>query len=367
MKRNDTIANLACSVLRHFGVEDVANETLPALDAALKQAPSNIVLLLLDGLGAQNLAEHLPPDAFLRRHVDSVYHSVFPPTTVAATTSVDTGLFPSQHGWLGWTMYFKPVDQNIVCFLNTDDEGKPFPVEQVAYRCCPYETVVQKLNRQGVKACKVSAYDGEIVRNLEEMEQKIVALCREPGRHYINCYYSEPDATMHRTGDRHRAVTEEIRKLDAWVEGLAGQLRDTLLIVTADHGHITCDGMSLETMSDLPALLRRPPSIEPRCFSLFAKDGMSEALGQYLHTHFAPDFRVYTHDEVLREELFGPGPMHPVAQDAIGDYLVVAERPKTLFNTTRQMLAMPGAHAGGMQKEKEIPLILIPCQGEHYV
>ena len=44
--------------------------------------------------------------------------SVYPCTTVAAMTSYRSGISPNEHGWLGWTLYFKEtnriVDKN--CF-----------------------------------------------------------------------------------------------------------------------------------------------------------------------------------------------------------------------------------------------------------
>ena len=62
------IANLACSVLAHYGVTP-PTATLPAADALLQRRWRNVVVLLLDGMGVGILQKHLSPDGFFRRHL----------------------------------------------------------------------------------------------------------------------------------------------------------------------------------------------------------------------------------------------------------------------------------------------------------
>ena len=47
---NRCLVNLSQSILKHFGVETSAN-TLPEVDAMLDKGYSNVVVLLLDGMG----------------------------------------------------------------------------------------------------------------------------------------------------------------------------------------------------------------------------------------------------------------------------------------------------------------------------
>ena len=92
------ISNLPNSVMRYFGVEP-AGEALPILDKHLKPGYRNIVVLLLDGLGVNIVEAHTEPDGFFQSHLAGIYRSTFPPTTVAATTSVLSG--PSSMAPLG--------------------------------------------------------------------------------------------------------------------------------------------------------------------------------------------------------------------------------------------------------------------------
>ncbi len=98
------LVNLANSILKKFGAETTA-KTLPLADQYLVGTYKNVVLLLLDAMGTPILEKHLDRDGFFRSHLAGSFDSVYPPTTVAATTSVLSGLYPNEHGWLGWDVY----------------------------------------------------------------------------------------------------------------------------------------------------------------------------------------------------------------------------------------------------------------------
>lgn len=155
---NNCIANLACSILKYFGAEATENGTLAAADALLSKTYKNVVVLLLDGMGVNILEENLDKEGFFRKNLKSVYSSVFPPTTVAATTSIDSGLFPSQHGWLGWDCYFKEIDKTVTVFRNTDELGREAADYNVAWRYRPYRRVADRVKKAGIQAYDVSPF-----------------------------------------------------------------------------------------------------------------------------------------------------------------------------------------------------------------
>ena len=55
----NSIANLACSILKYYGIEP-PNPTLPQADMLLDRKYQNIVVILLDGMGTSSLEKHLP-------------------------------------------------------------------------------------------------------------------------------------------------------------------------------------------------------------------------------------------------------------------------------------------------------------------
>lgn len=94
------LINVSNSILKSMDVKPL-NNSLKELDKLfLQKRYKNIVLLLYDGLGSIVLDKYLSEGDFLLKNKICNISSVFPATTVAATTSVLTGLEPSEHGWL---------------------------------------------------------------------------------------------------------------------------------------------------------------------------------------------------------------------------------------------------------------------------
>jgi len=109
-------------------------KTLELLDRYLAKDYKNVVVILLDGMGRCIIERNLEKDGFFNTHLAGTYSSTFPSTTVAATTSIDSGLTPCEHGWLGWDCYFPQIDRNVTVFHNTDTEtGEKVAEESVAW------------------------------------------------------------------------------------------------------------------------------------------------------------------------------------------------------------------------------------------
>src|SRR6185369_12551102 len=72
---------------------------------SLASDATNVVLLIIDGLGANYLARHGSGSELGRRRRRSLT-SVFPSTTASAITTSYTGRTPLEHGLTGWYTYF---------------------------------------------------------------------------------------------------------------------------------------------------------------------------------------------------------------------------------------------------------------------
>ena len=154
--------------MREFGITEVGRESLKSLDPYLGKGYQNIVVLLLDGMGAKVMERSLEGDGFFLRRKKADYHSVFPPTTVAATTSIRSGLQPCEHSWLGWDCYFPQINKNVTVFTNTETgTSTPAADYHVAQKYCGYETVVEKINRHGGQAYEVMPFEEPFPQTME--------------------------------------------------------------------------------------------------------------------------------------------------------------------------------------------------------
>ena len=356
---NGTIANLACSILKAFDVANIPNPTLPLADAWLEEGATNVVMLLLDSMGSDNMKELLDEKGFFRRHVALEYNSVFPPTTVAATASLDSGLYPNQHGRLGWTCFYEELGRNVVVYTNRDDDGNIAADFSAAVKYTPYESVLEQIARKGYGAYRVAPFGDDKVSSMEEMGQMVQELCSLPGRKYVSCYWDQPDTTMHKTGSASLRTREVLLTLESAVENWSAKLEDTLLFITADHGHLDARGDVITDYPDLMDCLLRLPSIEPRTLNFFVKPGRGDDFATAFSAHFGGDFTLLTREQVLKTHLFGPEPDHPQLPALLGDYVAVAQTERTIFNTHRQKEVLIGVHAGGTSRENRIPLLVI--------
>ena len=98
---NECLTNLACSIRKYFGL-DCKHNTLSYIDSLLEEyKPVNVVTVLCDGMGSNILDRTLDKDSFFIKNRMKSITTVFPATTVAATTSMMTGLNPVESGMLG--------------------------------------------------------------------------------------------------------------------------------------------------------------------------------------------------------------------------------------------------------------------------
>jgi hypothetical protein len=88
--------------------------------AELIQEASTHVLFLFAGLGTLQL-DH-PAAAPLPGALKASLDSPFPATTTVSLATIATGLAPSQHGLLGYQLWFPEVDQ----VVNTIKSGRRF-------------------------------------------------------------------------------------------------------------------------------------------------------------------------------------------------------------------------------------------------
>ena len=364
---NKCLVNLANSVLDSFGAQTSA-DTLGSADEYLAKGYRNVIVLLLDGMGISILEKHLKKDGFFRSHLVDTYYSVYPPTTVAATTSLMSGQYPNEHGWLGWDVYYPQIDKNVTVFFNseqlTEENAEPGPAKaadyNVADRFTPYESLLDKINAGGGQAYISMPYMPPYPKGLEGVLERIKSLCDEPGRKYIYGYWDQPDGVMHKTGTMSDAAHEELVSIEEKVKTWADELpSDTLLFITADHSHMDSRNICILDYPEVTDCLVRMPSVEPRTINMFVKEQCRNAFPGIFEKCFGEDFILLTREEVLKEKLFGPGENREGLEDMIGDFVALAVTDKSLFITHREAEKMPGGHAGLTAEESLIPLIVV--------
>lgn len=357
-----SILSVASSVLKYFGVTDCEHKTLPEFDELLNKNYKNVIVMLFDGLGVSAINEHLNENDFLRCNFVCSISSVFPSTTVAATTTIESGYSPLETGWLGWDLYFDEIGENVAVFRNTlQKNGEVAANYNVARRYIPYKNIferIEEINGKRTAYC-VSPFSKYHSKSVHDICKRIKKLSRKKHKKYIYSYWHQPDTEMHYYGVKSQQTHEQILLINNEVEKLCNRLKNSLVIITADHGLCDSENVYLEDYPELSEMLKIPPSIEPsRAMSFFIKDGLLEEFKTEFNKHFGDDFKLMTKEEVFTENVFGFGKPHPRTYGFVGDFLAVATGKKSLF-IEREETNFIGVHAGLTAEEMIVPFIAI--------
>lgn len=359
----ECLTNFACSIEKYFGLTP-KNNTLPYIDQLLEEKkPENVVVILFDGLGSRILDRTLKEDSFLRKHKYKEITTVFPATTTAATTSLQTGLNPIEHGYLGWNVYISPIDKIITLYLNTE-KGKEKTDEdflKIKNKYYSFKSIPEQIEEKGLgKGIELFPFQKKIYHGLDDMLEKIKEETEKPGKKYIYAYDDEPDHTMHEYGPDSKEVKVLIEERDKKVEKLSEELENTILFIVADHGHKKVEHIFLKDYPDLLDTLKMTTSLEQRAVSFHIKEDREKEFKKLFNKYFSNDFNLYSKEEVIESNLFGVGEEHPLFRNNLGDYIAIAEESnKCIIASGDEVLA--SQHAGYSEDEIYIPLIIIEC------
>lgn len=362
---NNSILNLTCSILKHFGVE-THHAGLPQIDKLLSGTWKNVVYLTLDGMGSEFLRRVMPRGSFLSSHHAYDLSSVYPCTTTAATTSMLSGLSPIEHGWLGWNCWFKEYGRVVDLFLDRDSfcgfDVKPSPARELM----PFKDIAELIGNLAVKDVNchkvMPPFAENGVNSFKQLAEKIKADCELPGKNLVLAYWYEPDTLMHKDGPYSKSVLKEMISIDQTLSSLFEQLKNTLLIITADHGQVEIsEEIFIDDHPEIMDCLILPPSLEVRASSFFVKPAHHSRFKSAFAEIAGENFILLSKEEIRGKGLLGPGEAHHKADDFIGDYLACAVGHTTLrFQSKfdRSRFTFKGHHAGLTREEMIVPLIL---------
>lgn len=358
------LVNLSNSVLIHFGLKP-KHPGLPELDKAFSEKDyKNVILLVMDGMGCDMLRHNLEKESFLRKYIKTGISSVYPPTTTAATTSIYSGLCPKEHGWAGWQCYFKEYGKNIELFRNLDFYTQQPAGTDVGKEFLDYKKLYEQIREAGkYKAYGVAMPWGDFnVGSFDDICRRITDLSAEPGKKFILSYWKQPDGIMHKTGCYSPETKKAIRELNEKIENLANSLKDSLLIITADHGQIDIEhNVMLNEICEICDCLRLPPAIEPRTVGFYIKPEKKTDFEQAFAKLFKDEFILLPAEEFLERGYMGEGKEHPKLREFLGDYVALAVGTTILQYDLPNGEKSPvflGHHAGLTAKEMEVPLII---------
>ena len=222
-----SIVNLMSSIIGARGGHS-DHPTLGVLPADEMTGLTNIILLVIDGLGAGYLSAR-SPRGILNRHLRGPITSVFPPTTAAAIPTFLTGDAPRQHGLTGWHTYLRELGCVMTVLPGHPRYGGAGyrAAGLDAARLFDHTPIFDRIETRGymVSPAHIARSDfnlahlgkGTVVdfRDLPEMfhrTARILRRSREPK--YLYLYWPELDTIGHQQGMASTAAYAHLREIE---------------------------------------------------------------------------------------------------------------------------------------------------------
>lgn len=359
---------------------------VPALRARDRAAPTwlpepvgeaaQVLLLVVDGLGWEQLQEHAADAPTLTAGTGGPITSVVPTTTATALTSITTGRPPAEHGVVGYRMAVgDPAgsggpggrDQvlNVLQWATADgDARRRHPPTTVQPHAPFLAGGVPVITRAEFVATGFSAVhlSGTRLVGWRVPSTLVVEAKRflEGGEPLVYAYYDGIDKVAHEhgLGEHYRA---ELRAVDALVAELVGALPPgAVLVLTSDHGQVE---VTEPARLPSPEVLAATSLVsgEGRFRWFHARPGAAADLFKAAEELFGDDAWVRTRQQIEEERWFG-GPLGPTVAARLGDVAVVAREPVAFLDPAdtgeTRLLARHGSLTSA---EMRVPLLAWPA------
>lgn len=356
----NSILNVTATILHSYNAPSIYPK-IKVLEEVLDNHPKHVILILLDGMGINIINHYLDPDDFLRMHVKRIITSVFPPTTVAATNAVLSGLPPYCSGYLGWVQYFKKEKTNQIVFLNQDFYDLSRKFENILRdKYLSYPTIYEQIEKYSPSVKTYELFPSFRVNGFESFEKQVnhaIELSHLDEENFSYIYWTQPDFVQHDFGTESEETKKVLRSLNDQAKRLSQEInQDTVVMIIADHGLTNVVGIDLYDDLEIMNMMKRKPSMEPRATNFFVKPWLKKKFKKVFNAKYGNEFLLYTKDELYASGLLGYGKKHQLLDDFIGDYVAISIGNK-MFNFKEHSKFL-GHHAGLTQEEMEVPLII---------
>jgi hypothetical protein len=381
-----------------------APTSLTGIPATLLRKYDTVIVLLADAFGWQHVEPRLGQHALFQQMADrgviAQWTSQFPSTTAAHITCIHSGLTPSQSGVFEWEYYDPAADATVTPLLfsyggtRPRDELKALDIQP--YQLYPTQSLHQQLRAQGVttyvyqhREYTPSTYTDWICRGAQmrpymTLPEALYNLRQEaqeaPKPAYFFMYYDRIDALAHLYGPQSPQVAAEIATFLYAVEQLflqpaQGALRNTLFILTADHGQMTVNPAAAQfinvdrTFAGMERFLRRnrrseligPGGSARDIFLYIQEDRLAEAQS-FFAERLDGVADVQLTQPLIDQGYFGPLPPSPAFLSRVGNLLILPHAGQTVwwYEEGRYGMRYRGMHGGLSRDEMMIPVCLHP-------
>jgi predicted AlkP superfamily pyrophosphatase or phosphodiesterase len=375
----DSLAAVIASALGAMGVDydtKTGLNSLKARDNFGLPAAKKVLVILVDGLGYNNLNRRIAHAPYLKKQEIKQLTTSFPSTTAAALATFSTGTCPGQTGILGYSQ-LNPLKMKLANMLTWENAEKPESLQRITSLFDVATEHNLNTSMLGYKRFRNSGVTKAIFKSPKffgqdkpkrRVDDAILALQSDD---FVYLYWGEIDKTGHKHGWRSGEWALALEFFDAELNRLIQNApKDTLVLLTADHGMIDVDVDKRFEVTQVKELQNgvKITGGEPRAMHLYldrssnlaeqsdlqvaVKNKWMHVLGEYAD--------VYTKDEVIAEGFFGK--VNDRIRSRIGDVIVQMKDYAIVTDSrtqTKSYMQLIGHHGSITPTELEIPLVVV--------
>jgi predicted AlkP superfamily pyrophosphatase or phosphodiesterase len=373
---------------------------------SLPKQYDKVILCFVDAFGWRFLERYADKYPFLKRFFEqgvvSKLTTQFPSTTAAHTVSIHTGLPDGISGIYEWFMYEPKVDRMVAPLLYSfmgDKERNTlrrsglqpehfFPTDNIYLRLGK-AGIASRVFQSGVftpsPASDVICKGATVVpfKTLSEgITDLVLSITSQPGKGYYYLYFDGIDTIGHHRGPSSPYFDAEVdtflRAMESLLyQALAGKVKNTLLLITADHGQIEVSPERLtnlkQTAPTLASLSRHNKRREPLIPAGSARDVFlhikpehldeAEALLQRAIGDKADIYRTQT---LIEQNFFAAQPVSETFLNRVGNLVVLPHKYEQVWWSDSPISEhypayhFRGHHGGLSREEMETVLLALP-------
>lgn len=393
-----SFSRIATTVEGLFGRGLNSSTLPPSVLEGLPKSYSKVLLFFVDAFGWRFLERHRGHrvlSRFLEGGCASKLTSQFPSTTAAHTTSIHTGVPLYESGIHEW-YYYEPKVGSIIApllFSFASDDGRN-TLKSAGIRpetIFPPQTLYQRLAADGIASHVFQYIDYiqspfsdvvcagakthpylDLTGGFAALSEAVVST---PGPAYYFTYYDGIDLMGHKVGPDMPQFDAEIERFfNAFETDLLNKIegvKDTLVIITADHGQLQVYPETAlyvdELVPDLEKrMLRSPrdgrplvPAGSSRDLFMHVKPEYVKEVTEQLREKVGSAAEVYRTSELIEAGIFGK----PSAAflERVGSVVVLPRQGQMVWwsDGGKNKCGFRGHHGGMSPEEMEIPFLAL--------
>ena len=342
------------------------------------------IFLLIDGLG-YNLVKKVFGDEDIKEKYGAMtfdrISTVFPSTTPAAMTSLETGKYPSEHGIVGWHTYSKELGASITPYLDSPSMSSSLKLSKAGIKTIIpepdilikaaegnsimtlYDETISYIAGRRVKAnCLNEKYATQL-----DMLIRLKNAINEDKQQFIFAYYPTIDHLGHLYGPSSEVVKTSIMSFfNDLKEIVLPALTNSKynLIITADHGLIDVEKtISMDSKSEIMKYLSFPPWGDTRIRYMNVLPGKADALESHINKNYEDDMLLLDSESLIQTGIFGNREISDDIRDRFGTHIILSRSNNIMLykypkENPYEGPNASGSHSGLTKDEIEVPLVV---------